>query len=518
MEPLLFISAFVLLLFNFVYKTYLKPRIIDEDTFQLLRCAREIRRAGKIPYLLHYNLFDAKSGKKFDYPPLFPWLLSWFTPEFLLKHFHYVTPVTDTVAVISIISLIYFYLGDGYAALFTLIIHMTVPSIYLESFHVTGRILSVGLFCMFLMPLVLFNGTIDVSLLLLSSFAGGLLLLEHCLGVQALIVVIIGLSVYEGRPIYIVAFLLSVLFAAGLSKGHSLYVHRGHLNKLSFDRKTVHSRGIDQLELVRKFTPRLRQMSHVSPGKIQAFAKLVTMEPMPYLWFILVGIWLSNSNIFHEVINVRLMVWLAALVGAYILTEFVKPLRFLGHGKRYLHYSVVPVGILASRILIPLSGLSFVSVKGAIFWITVLVCIVINGYYALRYQSARGKSYNEQDLYMAAAFLGHLPGDNVAVFPYSFAAYVGFVSDKSILMKFASDGCHASHRYFPLVKDPLKEFVLSYGIKYIFVDSDYVSFRELDVQGALLVKKIGKFELYEVNSHEKLSSELPDSIPRVVPA
>jgi len=93
------------------------------------------------------------------------------------------------------------------------------------------------------------------------------------------------------------------------------------------------------------------------------------------------------------------------------------------------------------------------------------------------------------------------------VFPYSFAAYVGFMSDKRILLKLASDGCHAARGFFPQVRGKIMDFVSAYGIRYFFVDSDYVSFEELGVDNASLIKKVGKFELYEVDYSSEIDRE-----------
>ena len=348
------ILAFILL-FCFVFRAY--PRVkqkyaIASDTFSHLKVADEIR---KNKFKIFYELKSSVIKIVYSYPYLYHWLLALFPTPARLWAERFTGAFFDTLNV----AIIYFFtswylnfhqLNYPYLTLWICFLYSISPALLRfnggpRSFNGSPRIMAQTLYLMHVFAYYYYFETGSYTLLFVSIFFGGLLLIGSTFGTQVLLFfsVIFGFLFHTN---YFLVLLASLLFILIFSFGKVIRILKGHFAHAHF----LAVRVSQQSPWQNKFSGYVKNMKEF----LNCILKFQFKRAVPYFhdenypihniifyypsFFILLKLSYFNEYKF-------LYLCILAAVAVYIFTSF-KRFKFLGEPVRYLDYVLVPSYIL----------------------------------------------------------------------------------------------------------------------------------------------------------------------------
>lgn len=306
----------------------------------------------------------------FDYPPLFPLLLSYFSKKRLLQIEGFIAPLFDALQIILVALTAQYIFQDTLLSLLAQLLYATTPMIALENSYLTPRSFGYLNFSLAVLPILLYYSYGDTIFLALSLLTSTAVFLSHRFATQSFVFISIFFTYYLNTAIFMQVFFVSATFAILITKGQYLRVLKGHLSNILFWVRNLDFRFAHQ---VRGNNIHTKNADWVA--KIYAF--LSSFSPIA-----LFGLnpWAAAGVAFPIVTSFALIkttpmmtIFAAWIIFFYCLAVVVLKAKYLmpiGEGQRYMEMATVPAAILAAYSIIHLATLN----TGIIF-IAAVVCI-----------------------------------------------------------------------------------------------------------------------------------------------
>ena len=231
---MLFVYALVIPILSFFLQSY--PRFFNKyfgvDVWTRLLEIDQVKKAHhKIPGRITKGfIIDGF----FDYPPVFPFIFSFFPKDFLLKKQGFIAPFFDAIQNVVVFFIAMQITHNPAVAFLSQAIYGLTPIISIENSYLTPRSLGYLLFTLSFYPLLVFHTTHQPQLLFVSIFFTILLFLTHRFALQAFLFTAVFFAIYDKSAIYIFVPIIGFLGAILVTKGYYLRVAKGHLSNIYF--------------------------------------------------------------------------------------------------------------------------------------------------------------------------------------------------------------------------------------------------------------------------------------------
>ncbi|MDO8657838.1 MAG: hypothetical protein Q7K55_03800 [Candidatus Levybacteria bacterium] len=439
----------------------------------------------------------------FGYPPVFIYFLSFFPKDFLEKYQFLVSPFFDSLQNYLIFLASYFLSGNIFVAIIAQVVASLTLISVVESSNLNTRSISYLFVSISLFALILFVTNNQLIYLIIAAVVLFILFFTHRLSLQAYLVSAVALSVFTGNPIYILFFFFVFLLVYVFGGKRYKLILAEHLGSLNFWIENINVRFAHQFRGNAKkeqkdFVERMYQLSVKNPvvyiiGNNIWLAFLALLLLASYFRFI------SFSFPFSPSIVLILETWTGALVAWSMLVLWVKQMRFLGEGQRYLEYAIFPVSILV--------GGATASLFSRYGWVAELLFIIfVLGLFAstvflqkktILHDRLRTITKEKREI------IDYLNKDgkkdfNMAVFPVHMADSMVYFTKGRVLLADTLPGTKGYLDVYPVITKPMSKIVEKYHLDYILFDRKYVTDQEINLPQAKIIKDTDDFVLLKV--------------------
>ena len=421
----------------------------------------------------------------FNYPPVFPWLLSFFSKKTLLKVQGLIAPIFDVVQNLLVAFITFQITGNWITAILAQIIYASIPLLPLENCSLCPRSLGYLNFTLAFYPLVLYSIVPNTLYLLTGIFFTILIFFTHKFATQSLLFITLFFTIFEKNSIYILTFLTGLVLAIVISKGYYFRIYQGHIGNILFWVKNYPYRFSHQ---VRGLLKNKNKTDIVG----QIYFLLLKFSPITLigtnLWMISVFYFLSAKYFnleFLPINNLLLFKMSLWVVFFYLLATFVLSFKILtpiGEGQRYLEMAVVPSSIIAAIIFSALLrtdlALPAVSLLIIILAVNLLVTFILQWKAIIK---DRNRTMT-QDMNKVFIFLNRIkPAPRILCIPHQITTMILYNTNTQVLVDIESGTLQKISDVFPILKKSVKEIAKKYKLDLLVLKKDYASIKELQI-------------------------------------
>lgn len=496
---ILFLLSLPFPILGFFLQSY--PRFFNKffgvDVWTRLLETDLVRQNGhRIPYQTIEGQFIIPG--RFDYPPLFPWLMSYLSKDRLLALQGFVAPAFDSLHTFSIFWISFALTKNLSLSLLAQVLYVTTPMVALENSYLTPRSLGYLLFSLSASMWLSFFYLQQPAFAVIGLLTSVLLFLAHRFAVQSFAFFAIFFTLWTKSPLLLLVFFFSLGFALLITRGYYWRVLKGHLFNIYFwvrnlDFRFAHQvRGIAKVSKKKEFLERANDLlSKLSP------IGLIALQP--WSGFGLLCLALSWLNFFK----------LPDLYGAfggmilffYLLATLVLSIKFLmpiGEGQRYLEMITFPSVFLTSYLffLIQKSPSPFpiiatiTLVLSILFSLTVIVFLQIKGIVKDRNRSLT------TDLQKTFDFMNAQKTDyRLICIPHQNTTLAIYRSKAAVLVNADNPGLMKIQDVFPILRRPLPQVKKKFKLTHALVRETFVSLKELGLESKNIEYSSGDVKL-----------------------
>lgn len=322
---------------------------------------------------------------KFDYPPVFPLIFSYFPKKWLEKNQGLVSPFFDAVTNFFVFVITMQTFGDIRVALAAQAVYTFIPMIVLENSSLTPRSFGYLTFTLafYAMLLVYQAGTLFASPLafLIAFVISTVVFLTHRFAAQSLVFIVIGATIFYQSAIFFTILLLAFAAAFFITKGYYFRVLKGHLYNMYFwilNREYRYWHQVKGKVSVKKNTDFVGKIYYY----LNRFAPLALFGvnfwiASAFLYLVLL---LTPLRPIVQMANTWMPLFLFWVIFFYLFATAVlssKYLLFIGEGQRYLEMSAVPTAIISGSLFIAFYDSPYSAVALIVFIILNLANLVM---------------------------------------------------------------------------------------------------------------------------------------------
>lgn len=494
MTASLLIISVIIPILAFFFEIY--PRLINRkigvDIWTHLLYLKEYKRQKGIPNQIS-NGFIITGG--YDYPPMFITLLSRFSIKTVERYEFLFSPLFDFLHIIAIFFITLAITGDIVTSLLTQVLYTLTPIIILENSSATPRSLGYLLFTFLFFSIFNYTNTGSEFYLLLALLLGSLILLTHRFTTQGFLIFSVVFTLFEKDPAYIAIFAGSFLGAVILSKGFYLKVLSGHIGNLKFWYKNIEFRFFHQIKGDYR--------SHKNTDFVfKIYNQFINIPPVVLAvtnpWILLVFL----SMIFYfpsDLLLQRLLLWIMISYTLALITIWIKKLRFLGEGQRYLELSAFPAALLASRFILEHKVDSFsVVIYGlaVAVGISSFVTIVVIQRKAIIKDRLRTLTPALESMFLFIKKMKKKP--RILCIPHQITTNTIFHTGAQVFVNANYRDIEKISDAYPYFKVPIKGFMKKHSLDLILLNEEYASISDLRIRGYKELKRFGNIVLLSI--------------------
>lgn len=462
------------------------------DAYNILLCARALRRAPRLPICLP-ELFLLEDDEQW-YPPGFLILCALFRENWLEHYYWMLNSLIDLGSLATLYWLVA-WLGQPWAAAAAGFAYAATPGLANEFSSLNVRPFGLMLFNLFMVAAAL--GMTSTVWLVVACAVGVVLLYSHKLSAQQLWFTLPVLALGTGDWRW--AVLLPAIYALAFAvwpRGFSRIVH-GHVAIVRFwhrhwpllgahmiRQSPIYGDGKTHTEVFAHDGWRARwdfAKSLLHQNYFVVPAVLLAAEHMPRQgWPLVFALW-----------AVSVYVWGAAI-------HLLRWLRGIGLGMQYFKFALAPT-LAYVALAAPAQG-------GVLTWFVVsLAAILAARQYALVSRLQRGAvgatAMRNLDLEPVLSSLAADPAARIMCFPLHLCDLVAFATGRPTYW-----GTH-SHcfderlaRFFPVLRQPLADYVADGQLTHLLIDTRYVVPAEIGLEPRASIMTSGRYELYQLDA------------------
>lgn len=488
------ILGIIIPLVAFLFEIY--PRILNRkfgvDIWTHLLYLKEYHRQGGIPQKIGKKQGFLVEGK-YDYPPMFIWILSRFPFKWVEKYEFVFSPFFDALHLILVFFISLHVTQSVSLSLVAQLLYMLTPIIILENSSATPRSLGYMLFTLLLMSLFLFQQTGVIVLLGLSVIFGTLIFLSHRFTTQGFLFFAVFFGILDKTLLYIIIFTLSFVMAVLLSRGFYLKVLRGHLGNLYFWYKNIGYRFAHQVRGNEGKTVKTDDFVFKLYNQFLKFPPFVLaitnpwMLPVLYIFFFA----MPADYLFRQMVW-----WVIFSYGLALATIWIPQLRFIGEGQRYLELAAFPAAFLSAKLLFSLLGSSagIVIVGGYIIvGIAAFITIVVIQKKAIIKDRLRTLTPSMQKMFAYLKRLKKKP--KLLCIPHQITTSTIYHTGCPVFVNAGYANEREIEDVYPFIRKPIEKIMEEHKLDLILLDKDYAKITDLKLKRYKLVRQIDNFLL-----------------------
>lgn len=498
----LYIAPYIIPLCNFFLQSY--PRIFNRlfgvDVWTRLLEIDHIRKnKHKIPQKKLTGQFIIEGY--FDYPPIFPTLLSYIPKKNLLLLQGFIAPFIDSLQVIMVYIVAYYITNNIGIALLAQGIYMLTPMIAIENSYLTPRSLGYLNFSLATFPLLFYYYNGDIWFYFAGVIFTSLLFLTHRFAIQSFFFITLFFSFFLNTGIFVQSFILGFAIALIVTKGYYLRVLKGHLYNIYFWVKNLDHRFSHQIR--GKITKDTKtDFVNIIYTLLSVFSPIAIFGLNPWA---LSGFIVAYIFIFHLVTLPTIFIGFSAwIIFFYFLGVIVLKTKYLmpiGEGQRYMEMSTVPSAILSSYIFFeclktPHKTLAFI----------VLIFLLVSNLSLILFIQIKGviKDKNRSvtdDLMKVFRFINkqkNIP--RIICIPHQNTTMTIYHTKACVFVNADNPGLMSVQEVYPILKVSLKDLVKKYKLTHALVKESFVTLEELHLIEKNVVFKSGDVKLVKLNS------------------
>lgn len=435
---------------------------------------------------------------RFDYPPLFPWLMSFLSKDRLLALQGFVAPAFDSLHTLSIFWISFALTKDLGISLLAQALYVATPMIALENSYLTPRSLGYLLFSLSASMWLSFFYLEQPIFAVIGLVASVLLFLAHRFAVQSFAFFAVFFTFWTKSPLVLLVFFFSLGFALLITRGYYWRVLKGHLFNIYFwvrnlDFRFAHQvRGIARAdkkkELLEKANALLTKLSPIG---------LIALQP----W--------SGFGILCLILGWLNFLRLPDLYGAfggmilffYLLASLVLSIKFLmpiGEGQRYLEMITFPSVFLSAYLFFvlqkaptPFPVIATVTLSLSVFFsLTMIVFLQIKGIVRDRNRSLT------TDLQKTFDFMNRQKKDyRLICIPHQNTTLAIYRSKAAVLVNADNPGLMKIQDVFPILRLPLPQVKKKFKLTHALIRESFVTLKELGLDSKNIEYSSGDVKL-----------------------
>lgn len=439
---------------------------------------------------------------RFDYPPVFPFLLSFISKERVEKMQGLVGPFFDLLNNLLLFWVAWYFTQNIWIALLAQFIYTFTPVIVLENSSLTPRSLGYLTFNLSILSTIIYTSTNSIYVLVVSIFFTTLVFLSHRFAAQSLLFLSMFLTAYTFNITFLAIFFLSFVLAVVLTKGYYLRVLKGHLYNIYFWMPNRHFR----------FAHQIRGLQ--ANNKKKDFVEFVYSMLSKFAPFTLLGtnFWVISSfiiiilNLFPNMLLTVTVPSYINLFAAWVIFYYLLGipilmlayLRCIGEGYRYLEMAAIPTSIIAAWLFFQLINtphsllviLGYIAlISGNIFLILAVHRTIIKD---------RNRSITE-DMEKAFDFLNRQKKIyRILCIPHQNTTNLIYHTNHQVFVNADNPGLMSVTSVYPVIKWPLEDTLKKYRLDLILLKESFAKIEELRLKKTKEIFRSGDIVLLKV--------------------
>lgn len=495
---------------GFVLQTYIRifNKSFGVDVWTRLLETDHIRKAGhKIPGKIS-GQFIVEGY--FDYPPIFPFLLSFFKKKTIEKLQGLVAPFFDLLNNLLIFWTALYFTNDFKIGLFAQAIYTFIPLVVLENSSLTPRSLGYLNFNLAFISSLIYTQTHFSTFLLSSVIFTTSIFLTHRFAMQSLFFISLFFSVYKQDFFFIGVFILGGFLALLITKGYYIRVLKGHLYNIYF---WIPNKAY-------RFAHQVRR--EIDIGEKKDFVAIVyeilsKFAPFSLLaanfWiisaFFIVAIQLFGSNFIDmnqfflseikvlEIIQI-FVEWILFFYFLGIPILMTPYLRCIGEGYRYLEMITLPAAIVSSWLFFQLMDTKYYPLALAIYTTFLIIGFSLIIYSHRKIIRDRNRSIT-LEMGEAFKFLNRQKQIyRILCIPHQNTTNVLYHSKHKVFVNADNKGLLEISCVYPVIKWPLQATIKKYSLNVIFLKESFAKIKELRLKKYKEIFRSGDIVLLQV--------------------
>ncbi len=433
----------------------------------------------------------------FDYPIVFPWLLSFIPKKVLFEIQGFISPIFDCLQNVLVYFVAYYLFGNIQIALIAQLIYMLTPITILENSYLTPRSFGYFLFTLSFLPLIFYTIDHQWTFLLFAYFVTTLLFLTHRFALQSLLFISIFFTFFDRSLIFLLNFAVAFVSATLLTKGYYLRIAKGHFYNIYFWVKNYQYRFAHQVFGNKK------QKKQDWVGAI--YKLLSTFSPIlifgTSLWTISAFIYLilfyikqvTFSNILFQ-----MSIWVVFFYVLAIIVLKVKRLIPIGEGQRYLEMATVPSAILSAYIFLHFSSFYY--------WqsIFILGFLLLANFFLIIFIQIKGiiqdknRSLTENMLKVFAYINGLKGTPRIMCIPHQITTMTIYNTKADVLVNADNKQLMTMFDFYPVLTKPLPYIAKKYKLDYLLMRESFVTLAELKINQKDVIFTAGDVKIVRI--------------------
>jgi hypothetical protein len=418
----------------------------------------------------------------FDYPPIFPWMLSFFSKETLKNIEGYIAPFFDSLQVLFIYPIVMILTGNSLLAVVAQGIYALTPMIAIENSYLTPRSFGYLNFSLVTISLLGYYYYGDISLLLASLVFGTAIFLTHRFATQSFLFITIFFTYYLNTALFLQIFLAGFAMAVILTNGYYLRVLKGHIANIYF---WVLNKDYRFAHQVRGLVKEKKQQDWV--GQIYMLLQLLSpialfgLNPWAFSAFIVLGLhyfgWLLIPPI--------LLTFAAWIIFFYVFGAVVLKSKYLipiGEGQRYMEMATIPSAILSSYLFFRLPEV----IPGLWVWIG-FGCLIFYCLASILFIQIKGVIVDknrsvDDNLRKVFDFINKQKKKmRIICIPHQNTTLLIYHTEADVLVNADNPGLLKLTDVYPVLRSSLPDLKRKYKLTHALVRTNFVTLKELRI-------------------------------------
>lgn len=419
----------------------------------------------------------------FNYPPLFPWILSFFPKKKLHELQGFIAPIFDSLHNLVLFFIVLQLTGQPTTAFVAQIIYATIPLIILENSYLTPRSLGYLNFTLAFYPVLLYSITPQPLYLTIGFLFTVLIFFTHKFATQSLLFISIFFSLIETNVLYVGVFFGALTVALIISKGYYMRILHGHIANILFWVKNYQYRFAHQIRGLVKQRKKTDLVGYI-------YYLLGIFTPITLvgtnLWIMFPFIFLTFTMLGFGIFPIDHLLWIKMASWAvffYVFATVVLSFKILipiGEGQRYLEMAAAPTAILTAVMFSSLLNTNLKYVTIGIYCIIASVNILITLFIQWKGVIEDKNRSVTKDMNRVFTYINGLqPTPRILCIPHQITTMVLYNTRAHVLVDIEAGTLQQISDVYPIIKKSMNQLTKKYHLTLLVLKKHYATMEEL---------------------------------------